>query len=381
MKILVNALPIAGLSTGIARYVRNLYTALKNDYQVEAHYFTGRHLLSEAPAPKAYSTWNNTYKRVERLPSLLALFLRSGYLGVFENRLRYMSNRNGFSLYHETDLVPARVPELPVVYSMYDLSLLHYAHTHPRERVLYYKCFTRRRLPQVAHVLTISEYMREEILAEFKLKPHRVTAIPLAADRNFYPRSAQQIQAVLKRLNLPSEYLLYTGTLEPRKNIQLIIKALPLMHHQIPLVLAGWSGWGEKNWLTLLQSCGLQHRVHTTGYVSEEDLAGLYSGATILIYPSLYEGFGLPVLEAMASGCPVIVSNSSCLPETAGNAALYVDPHDAAGLAHQVDRLLDDEALRAAYRQKGFQRAAEFTWRQTARRTLKVFQRVSNVSW
>lgn len=314
------------------------------------------------------------------MPEPAIFVLRSLYWLNFERKLRSVAAPGKFDIYHETGFVPARVPDIPVVYTLYDLSLRRYAHAHPKERVWFFEFFLKRRLPLAGHVLTISEYIRQEAIEELRVPAHRITAVPLAPDPGFHPRPHDQISEVLSRLGIPGNYLLFTGTLEPRKNIDLLVQALARTKHDIPLVLAGWSGWGDKAWQDFISGHGLENRIIRPGYVDEEDLACLYSGADIFIYPSLYEGFGLPVLEAMACACPVITTNASCLPETAGNAALLTDPHDPDQLAHGIDRILENNELRQEMKQAGLGRAGKFTWEKTARATLELFSRVSRKS-
>jgi len=167
------------------------------------------------------------------------------------------------------------------------------------------------------------------------------------------------------------------GSLEPRKNLSLLIKALGMVKTTIPLIMAGWEGWGDKPWMAEIERQGLQQRVFVTGYVDDEDLARLYSGARALVYPSLYEGFGLPLLEAMACGCPVICSNAASLPEVAGNAAVLFHPNDYKALAKGIDRLIEDSEFRNDLIRKGFGRSAQFNWRQSAQKTVDVFRKVS----
>lgn len=167
------------------------------------------------------------------------------------------------------------------------------------------------------------------------------------------------------------------GTLEPRKNLQLLIKALSMLRSDIPLLLAGWSGWGERNWWDEIERLGLKKRVILTGYVDELSLARLYAGASAMVYPSFYEGFGLPVLEAMASGCPVICSNCASLPEVAGEGAIQVDPHDPEALGHSLEKVLYDSELRSGLVAAGLQRAGLFSWKKTASQTLDIFTLVA----
>ncbi len=226
------------------------------------------------------------------------------------------------------------------------------------------------------HILTLSEYIRKEICEILRWPENRVTAVPLAPAEVFRPRPSEHVAAACRALGLPEDYLLFVGSLEPRKNIGLVIEALERCRFDIPLVLVGWEAWGEKRWLEAARSKGLEKRIFIVGYVDDETLARLYSGATALVYPSLYEGFGLPILEAMACGCPVICSNVSSMPEVAGDAARLIDPFDAEDLAAAIDEVIDSSAYRAHLFQKGLRRAAAFSWTRTARKTLAVFRKV-----
>ncbi len=379
MHILVNGMPLTGLLTGIGRYVRSLYSCLEAEPTVRVDYSLGRRTVPVMPARNSAgsSLLRKRPQGWQPPSSALCAYRIAHWLWCERCLRRDIANGGGYRLYHETGFFPPDIGgSLPVVQTVYDLSLRRYAHTHPRDRVCYYEFFIKRRLRHATHLLAISEYVRQEILDEFKLPLEMVTTVPLAPDPRFSPRPEAQVAAVLDRLGVPSPYILFAGTLEPRKNLKLLIDALPLMRHDIPLVLAGWSGWGDKAWLERLDEAGLARRVILSGYVDDEELTCLYSGATALVYPSLYEGFGLPVLEAMACGCPVVCSRTSCLPETAGEAALLVDPHDPEELAGILDRLVESETVRQSLREQGLARAALFTWEKTARQTLAVFQRV-----
>jgi len=171
--------------------------------------------------------------------------------------------------------------------------------------------------------------------------------------------------------------VLFVGTLEPRKNLSLLIRALSMIKTKIPLVMVGWRGWGRSEWLEEIRAHGLAERVFLAGYVDEATLVSLYSGASVFVYPSLYEGFGLPILEAMACGCPVICSNVSSLPEVAGDAALLIDPQSPEELSHALDKVLTDSELRKQMVVRGLKRVRRFTWQETAARTLDVFARVA----
>ncbi len=376
MRVLVNALPFVGVLTGIQRYARCLYRELEKLSGVSVGYFNGIRCHPSMPVQRDAQVWAKKTERLWQIPAGLFTELRIVHWLALEQRLKMLAHSRLFDVYHETTSFPAAVKGLPVVHTVYDLSLLKHREKHPRERVMLFDFFFKRRLPYATHVLAISEFMRQELLEELRLPEDRVTAVPLASEAVFYQRPPEQVAQVLARAGWPSEYILFVGTLEPRKNLPLLIQALARAKTRIPLILAGWQGWGGPDLGRELERLNLQERVVCTGYVDEETLACLYSGAATFVYPSWYEGFGLPVLEAMACGCPVICSNTSSLPEVAGNAAIFIDPRDAEGLAHALDTVLDDSALRQSLAQRGLIKAAEFSWENTAIRTLEVFANV-----
>jgi glycosyltransferase involved in cell wall biosynthesis len=377
MDIIVNAIPLTGLLTGISRYVRCLYSALQTGLDLSITYFTGSAQLSAMPQQAEPHAWSKGTEMIWRLPDAVVTGIRSVNQLNFERRLRRACHNKQYTIYHETAFFPAALSEVPIVYTLYDISLIKYRAEHPRERIWFFDLFFNRRLRYAAHILTISNFMRNELVETLKIPGDAVTAIPLAHDPNFYPRSRQDIVRMLSRKKWPKEYILFVGTLEPRKNLSLLIKALSRTENKIPLVLTGWRGWGDKQWLNDIKHLGLEKRVFFTDYVDEETLACLYSGASAFVYPSLYEGFGLPVLEAMACGCPVICSHAASLPEVAGDAALFINPADPDDLACKIDRVLQDTALRSVLIENGLQRAQCFSWQKTAAQTLELFSRVS----
>jgi glycosyltransferase involved in cell wall biosynthesis len=379
MKILVDAIPMTGLLTGIARYLRNLYHAVDHLGLADTAYFTGSHLYAGMPPLADSGQWQQVTRSVRRLPDPLVFGMRALHWYRYEHHLNRVvkNSRPGFTLYHETAFTPAKLTAVPTVFSMYDLSLRRYRHTHPRERVWLFEYFVRTRLKYARHILTISDFIRQEIIDEFKVCPSMVSSVPLAPDPVFSPSPPGTVAQVRARLGLPGEYLLFVSSLEPRKNIDLLIEALAAAKTGMPLVMAGWSGWGAKAWLSRIGSPGLRDRIIITGHIPDTDLAAVYSGAAALVYPSLYEGFGLPILEAMACGCPVICSSAASMPEAAGNAALYIDPADKDSLVHAIDTLVQDTPLRQQLKAAGKARAAGFTWEKTARKTLDIFRQVT----
>lgn len=369
---------MTGLLTGIARYLRNLYSAMDLMDLVELSYFDGKKLTHNMPPLADFEKRQQIINVIWNLPDPIVFSLRALYLLKYENKLNRICRKSSFDIYHETAVVPARLPSIASVYSIYDLSLRRHSETHPRERVWFFEYFIKKRLNSAKHILTISEFIRQEIIEELKLPPEIVTAIPLAADPMFVPCNTADVRKIKIKYTLPESYLLFVGSLEPRKNIDLLIEAMEKLESDIPLVLVGWNGWGDKYWKEKIQKKRLADKIIMTGHLPDVDLKQIYSGAVALVYPSLYEGFGLPIVEAMACGCPVICSNAASMPEVAGDAAILIDPSSSDDLAESIEKIVNDTEFRQNLVKKGFMQATLFNWEETARQTLELFKKVAH---
>jgi glycosyltransferase involved in cell wall biosynthesis len=235
---------------------------------------------------------------------------------------------------------------------------------------------------QAEMVIVPSNAVAEDVVHYLHVEREHITVIPMGCDPRFQPLGAPMQAAIRRRYDLPERYVLFVGTLEPRKNVKTLLQAFAHVIAEKPqdglhIVIAGGRGWGSEDPMAMVAALGLHKAVRFTGFVDDDHLADLYRGALLFVYPSLYEGFGLPVLEAMACGIPVITSNRSSLPEVAGDAALLVDPTQPEALAAAISALLHDSALRQALRAKGLARAAAFTWEAVAQQTVAVYRTVS----
>lgn len=283
-------------------------------------------------------------------------------------------------IYHEPNFLPFRF-DGPTVITAHDLSWIRYPQTHPAERVEIMNRLFPRALETAAHVITDASYTRDEIIAEFSVDPGRITSVPLGARAVFRPRPASECAPVLAERGLEYRgYVLCVGTLEPRKNLELAIRAYAAMpepyRKRRPLVLVGMKGWLTSGLESLMQPLVAAGQIRPQGYTSDADLAVLYAAAQVLVYPSLYEGFGLPPLEAMASGTPVIVSDRSTLPEVVGEAGVQIDAADEAGLREALRRFDEDEAWWNARAAASLAQAQKFSWARCARETLAVYRQV-----
>ena len=227
-------------------------------------------------------------------------------------------------------------------------------------------------------VISTTETGSVDIVRLVGVDPSNIHVIYEAQHERFRPVPGARAEGVRAKYGLPDRYLLFVGGINPLKNFGNLLKAFARVKEKVPhhLVVAGFNRWGYERELELCRELGLQERVHSTGFVPDEDLPAIYTMADLLVFPSLYEGFGIPVLEAMACGCPVITSNTGCSPEVAGDAALLVNPREPDRIAGAIAELLQNESLRQELRKKGLKRAERFSWRKAARQTLALFERL-----
>jgi glycosyltransferase involved in cell wall biosynthesis len=270
----------------------------------------------------------------------------------------------------------------PVVTTIHDLSFEHLPETFKRRSRAQLRLTVRRTARRATLILTLSEFSRRDIIETYAVDPERVMVTPAAAPTHFKPVVDEtKLKRIRETYGIGANYLLSLGSIQPRKNLTRLIEAFLWLRTARPasllpqLVIAGKRGWLDREVFHAAQQEGLNESVKFTGYVPEKDLPALYSGALSFIYPSYFEGFGLPVLEAMQCGAPVIAGNQTSLPEVAGDAALLFDPFDTRALREAIARVIDHPAYRAELRVKGLKRAAEFSWIETARLTLKAYER------
>jgi len=266
----------------------------------------------------------------------------------------------------------------PTVITVHDLTFVHQAAMlRPFNRV-YLRLITRLSARRAARVIATSEHTRRELIDWLALPPGRVVAVPNGVSEEFAPAAPTAVQAFRQQNRLPARFVLFVGTLEPRKNLVRLIEAFARarasLHEETYLVIAGSKGWYYEQVFAHAASLGQGAAILFPGFVSAEALPWWYRAAAVFVYPSLYEGFGLPVLEAMASGTAVITSNTSSLPEVVGDAALSVDPTDVDALAAALVRLLNDETLRGQLSAAGVRQAAQFSWRRCAQETVAVYR-------
>ena len=309
---------------------------------------------------------------------------RPGFRARLQRRVREKLGRQAplealigpVDVFHATNyLLMHPVRRAKRVVSIHDLTVILSPEWHPAKRLREMRAGLRASAEAADRIIAVSHSTKNDIVNHLAIDPARVTVVPLAVGPAFRPLPDAEIDAALAPFGLVHDtYLLFLGTMEPRKNLGRLLDAMVKLGGDVgPLVLAGADGWGNDELRPRVAALARQGRVRPLGYVPEPLRAPLLCGARAFVYPSLYEGFGWPPLEAMACGTPVVTSNVSALPEVVGDAALLIDPLDVDALTTCLRRLWDDEALRGDLRARGLVRAQRFTWDVTARLTLDAY--------
>lgn len=265
------------------------------------------------------------------------------------------------------------------IITVHDLSVFRYPETHPTERVAAFEHEFLNSLSRASHIITDTETIRAEVIDMFSVRPEMITAIPLGIEQRFTPMTIEQVAGTLEQWGLShGSYGLCVSTLEPRKKISELLVAwrlLPLaLRNAVPLVLCGGAGWRNEALLSQVSQGVAEGWLIHLGFVEEKLLPTLYASATLFLYPSSYEGFGLPPIEAMASGTPVMVSDRSCLPEVCGDAARYVDPDDVDGFSAAISDSLEDRVWQQESASRGLERSRQFTWNYCVESTVKLYR-------
>jgi alpha-1,3-rhamnosyl/mannosyltransferase len=385
VKVVYNGIPLLPPRTGVGRYVERLGAALAElDPSIAPAFLLPQGLVRGWPSenPAGHAVRGPSRLAWARIVS--APVLRRLYPPLVDALFRLRVPRGEFDLYHETNYVP-RPFQGPVVATVYDLSLALHPETHPEARVWFFRRDFARRLSRIDRFLVLSSAVKEELEALFGVEPERVAVTHPGVDTDLFrpdapaPAAAPAGSAAAPALPDPG-FLLFVGSLEPRKGLATLFRAYaelpPELRAAHPLVLAGPPGWKFGAAWRLVSELGLEERVRRVGFVDDETLAELYRRAAALAFPTVYEGFGLPVLEAMASGTPVVCSDIAACAEVAGDAAERVRPGDVPAWTAALERVLTSEDLRARLAAAGPARARSFTWRSCAERTLAVYREV-----
>jgi glycosyltransferase involved in cell wall biosynthesis len=282
---------------------------------------------------------------------------------------------------------PMRLPCASVV-TFHDMTFFLYPHLHTLSKRLYFPQAIRLSARKADALIADSESTRQDAIRLLGISPERIYTIPLGVSPAFHPvHEVERLEAVRQRYSLPEHFILYVGLVEPRKNLPMLLRAFQRLQEDlriqgvpnpVPLVIVGRFGWATEQVFELVDALAIKEKVHFSGYIPAEDLPIVYNLADVFVYPSLYEGFGLPPLEAMACGTPVITTAVSSMPEHVGEAGLLIPPQDEGALFQALVAVIRDSDLRRQLSKKGPERAAHYSWNRTAQETLNVYRRVQS---
>ena len=349
---------------GIARYSKELIAALQQ---------VGVNVTILQAGKLTFNGRAISIRRSKLLPALLTI----GQIEIA--RIAYQQK---LGLVHDpTGCAPLYLTRARRVVTIHDVIPYIYPETSSRLDRMIYRFWLPLVMSRLDSIITVSEQSKSDLVRYLPVKRENITVIPEAASPMFQPISQAQIEKVMLSHGIRFPYILYVGSIEARKNLKTLLEAYAQVRcwsQKWKLVIVGAHKWKYSAVFATLERLQLTSDVHFTGYVAEEDLPALYNGASLFVFPSLYEGFGLPVLEAMACGTPVITSNCSSLPEVAGEAAILVDPNDVNAIAMAIRQVLEESALADNMKVKGLARAQQFSWENTAKKTVSVYETALN---
>jgi glycosyltransferase involved in cell wall biosynthesis len=386
MRVVINAIPILSEPSGIPNYTYNICKHLilhsREDYTFYYGYFSKKlHCSFHESAPSRSNLRHVIISDMLRIANILLnkIELLRRFEGVVKRYNQNMLRTTLYDVYFEPNFIPINIPSKYIVTTVHDLSFYKYPHFHPDDRIKYFSDNFIDNITRSNAIITVSQFTMDEVREI--LIDHDIPIIPIynGYDKSVYKQHDRYtIEHFRQRNRLPENFILFVGSLEPRKNIVRLLQAyleLPeYIKAEIKIVLVGSSGWKNEEmlkWIALLRD-----HVIVLGKLPVEELALAYSSARLLVYPSIYEGFGLPPLEAMACGCPVVVANAASLPEICANAAHYVDPYDVHSIAAGISLVASDTDYRQQLIERGLQRAGLFSWERSAKEHLQVFTQV-----
>jgi alpha-1,3-rhamnosyl/mannosyltransferase len=385
MRVLVNQWLATGQKTGIGHYAAELLRALRAQAD-------GDEFLAYPPAwlTRVRAGWSRpraqgapagggtqTALPLTTLRTLGRRWLRRCGQGVLAAHFRLFGAFRDFDVYHEPNYIPLPC-DRPTVATIHDLSLLVHPQWHPADRAAWFAANIERMLSRCQHFITDSEFSRQEAIRTLGIAPKRITRIYVGIRSHLAPLPQAHVAETLQRLGLPPRYLLYVGTIEPRKNLLVLLQAYCALPEPLrarwPLLLVGRWGWNAGAEADYLQQQACHRGVIHLGYAAEEDLAAIYNGARALVYPSLYEGFGLPPVEMMACGGAVLASTTGAVAEVVRGRGHLIDPHDLDGWRNAMARVMTDDAWRQTLRQDVSAVAGAYTWGRCAAESVDVYR-------
>jgi glycosyltransferase involved in cell wall biosynthesis len=384
MHIVINTIPLLSRQTGIGTCIYNISKSLLaidrvNKYTFYYGYFSNQ--LQKTPHDDVANV-ELTFNILQKAKPFIKTFpiLSDVSKWMIEEWNKLISARKKIDVYFEPNYIPVAFKTRKIVTTVHDFSFYHHPEWHPRDRIRYFNKYFYKRIHTSDLIVTDSQFVRDEAREILKIGDSRLRVAHIGYDRDlFRPYPDAEVAEFKSKRQLPERFVLFVGSIEPRKNIGRLLRAyqsLPqALRQDFKLVLAGFAGWRNKDIMHLISQ--MQGQVIFLGYLTVRELALAYNAATVFAYPSLYEGFGLPPIEAMACGTPVLVSRIASLPEVCGEAAEYCDPLDVEDIAGKLEGLLTQESRRQELSARGQVHVTGFTWENTARKMMEIFAEVS----
>jgi glycosyltransferase involved in cell wall biosynthesis len=376
MRVTVDVSPAVNGKAGLGRYAASLAAHLAAQHPGELHLFANLGRGAQWPAELAalprtsvqmgYKPW--------RMGVLLGHLIASGWDRMLPRP----------AVFHATEHLLMPLRGIPTVLTVHDLIYRLFPQHHKRLNYWYLTTAMPLYVRRAGHIITVSEATKRDLMRLYGTPANKISVVYEAAAPHFTLQPPQKVAEVRARYSLPDRYLLTVGTIEPRKNLARLVGALAALRRDDPdlrLVVVGSRGWLVEGFFEAIEQHGQQEAVILPGYVPDADLPAVYAGAAVSVLASLYEGFGLPVLEAMACGSPVACSATSSVGEIAGDAALTFDPESTDDITAALRRLLSDADLRADLVERGLARAAQFSWERAAQQTWDVYEQIADRRW
>jgi glycosyltransferase involved in cell wall biosynthesis len=371
MKVLLDAQPLLGPRTGIGRYVASLIEHLDKPQEIEVFLAFNRIIknIDATNYKEMHSVLNSRYPYniIRRLMKPNAL-----YKFPFD---RFTKEK--FDVFHGTNFTILPTVKAKSVVTVHDLAYMIYPETTSDKIYHHHSKWVPYSVQKADRVIADSYQTQRDLIRLLNIPEGKIDVVHLAGNPVFRPMHSNEYEHIYNQYSLPEKYILYVGTVEPRKNLITLIKAFSQMKResgtQEKLVIVGAKGWKFSPIFELIQDLKMEHDIIFTGYVSDEDLVAIYNGALCFVLPSIYEGFGLPLLEAMQCGLPVLASNVSSIPEVMGDAGILVDPMDINQWSESLGKVIINSLLRDELASKSLDRAKQFTWEKVANQTIEVY--------
>lgn len=373
VRIAINTLGPSKIKAGIGNYVVNLVKELskldiKNEYVI----------LANSDNAEFFTTNNPNFKTIT-LPN----YTRTKFLRILweQFKLPKLLRQMGIDILHSPGFIaPLRMTAKSVV-TIHDMTFFSHPQYHTKFKRFYFKKMIPLTAKKAAVIIADSENTKKDICKYLDADKQKIAVIHLGVGKDFKKIDAGKAKKFISRkYGIKNKFILFVGMIEPRKNLQRLVDAfLQLKEHELKLVIVGKKGWQMDEFFKMIKELKLEDSIIFPGYVPDDDLVKFYNAAEVFVYPSMYEGFGIPVLEALACGCPVITSNTSSMPEITGPAAVLINPADTQDIKKAMQKLLKNEQLRKTLSEQGIEQAKKFSWQKTAQKTLEAYEKTYNL--